>query len=1208
MLLTSLRSQRRSALMQSIVFISGLFCSLLAQSPVYAASTCTFNGPGTDWADVANWSCGAAPGVGGQYYGDVIIANGKTSNINGSNGTISIAGSLTINQGASVTVGFNNPAALYVDTLQNNGAISSTNSSGINAKWLTNAGTLNSVGYLGTANILTNNLGASIQLGLNGARISGSGLINNGTFDCGPAEVIFEGPWIQGNASSFLTSQAHGIQFNGPSLQVISGPFSIPVGYVQTNGNVNFQGSLTTKYLAVKSGSTVNLFGASVVTESLTIAANAALKLASFQTLTAPPFSNLGLIQQQGGSKIITQSTVSITDVAHTPIGQYTVPGSAYITIYDSNRNLDGTIPESISVQVRGADAIGADLETQIALQSQSSPDQGVFYIAALPIIVSANPISENGTMEVSGSGTMTVTYTDPQDANDQKTASVFLSVPNQADVTPPTVSFASPTNGATVSGSISIGAAATDNVGVTGYVFKVDGTVLTSGSGSGSGSGSNTRTWNTAAVSNGTHTLTVTASDAANNQATATITVSVNNQQVQADVTPPTVSFPASMNTNVSGASVPFSAAASDNVGVTKVEFRIDGNLIDTVMTSPFDTIWDASGATNIGTHTLTAKAYDAANNSAMTSVQITVTAQGQVVDTVKPVVSFITPSNGATVSGSTVTVSAVGTDNSGTPLLVFKADNIVLPMNAVMPDTVIWDTTPYTNGNHQLSVTATDAANNSTTAIINVIVQNGTNDSEKPIISLTSPLDGATVSSVVTLEATASDNVGVEGVMFKVDGIPVGNEVKLSGSSFSTTWNSASFSNADHIITAVARDAANNSKSTSITVTVLNAVQENNVPNVDTSVPKISITKPTNGAAVSGSAVSLLATVTDNVGVVGVFFDIDQIPLGSEISTQPYSKIWDSTSVSNGEHTFTVTAYDLGNNVATASVKFNVANQEQTKAPVFPVYTGSNVYTQPQQAQYTLSQFQALQVSGGAVHKLIKLPDDGNPTTQEDTAVYYIGADGKRHAFTNSKVFFTWYCGFDDVITITPEAMATLPLGKNITYHPGVRMVKFISNPQVYAVTGSGMLRPITTEAVATALYGATWNKAIDDIADAFYTDYTINPTAITSASYYNVASTIQTSLYPSDVMNVPGYTPTAGLHPFVCAAPVAPPVANQDDALDTDNDGIKNGEELNVYGTDPSKKDTDNDGFTDYQEIMNGYNPLGAGKCTTNKCIVK
>ncbi|MBP9864384.1 hypothetical protein KBC54_02970, partial [Patescibacteria group bacterium] len=219
-----------------------------------------------------------------------------------------------------------------------------------------------------------------------------------------------------------------------------------------------------------------------------------------------------------------------------------------------------------------------------------------------------------------------------------------------------------------------------------------------------------------------------------------------------------------------------------------------------------------------------------------------------------------------------------------------------------------------------------------------------------------------------------------------------------------------------------------------------------------------------------------------------------------------------------------------------------------------------------------------------------------------------YYIGADGKRHAFTNSKVFFTWYCGFDDVITITPEAMATLPLGKNITYHPGVRMVKFISNPQVYAVTGSGMLRPITTEAVATALYGATWNKAIDDIADAFYTDYTINPTAITSASDYNVASTIQTSLYPSDVMNVPGYTPTAGLHPFVCAAPAAPQVANQDAALDTDNDGVKNGEELNVYGTDPSKKDTDNDGFTDYQEIMNGYNPLGAGKCTTNKCIVK
>jgi len=45
------------------------------------------------------------------------------------------------------------------------------------------------------------------------------------------------------------------------------------------------------------------------------------------------------------------------------------------------------------------------------------------------------------------------------------------------------------------------------------------------------------------------------------------------------------------------------------------------------------------------------------------------------------------------------------------------------------------------------------------------------------------------------------------------------------------------------------------------------------------------------------------------------------------------------------------------------------------------------------------------------------------------------------------------------------------------------------------------------------------------------------------------------------------------------------------------DTDEDGLSNDEETNVYGTDPSKPDTDSDGFTDGQEVATGTNPLSA-----------
>lgn len=47
------------------------------------------------------------------------------------------------------------------------------------------------------------------------------------------------------------------------------------------------------------------------------------------------------------------------------------------------------------------------------------------------------------------------------------------------------------------------------------------------------------------------------------------------------------------------------------------------------------------------------------------------------------------------------------------------------------------------------------------------------------------------------------------------------------------------------------------------------------------------------------------------------------------------------------------------------------------------------------------------------------------------------------------------------------------------------------------------------------------------------------------------------------------------------------------------DTDVDGLNDGAEINIWGTDPLVKDTDGDGYTDGQEVLNGFNPKGAGK---------
>jgi hypothetical protein len=143
-----------------------------------------------------------------------------------------------------------------------------------------------------------------------------------------------------------------------------------------------------------------------------------------------------------------------------------------------------------------------------------------------------------------------------------------------------------------------------------------------------------------------------------------------------------------------------------------------------------------------------------------------------------------------------------------------------------------------------------------------------------------------------------------------------------------------------------------------------------------------------------------------------------------------------------------------------------------------------------------------------GVSVNALVKLPDDGNPATQEDSAVYYIGADGKRHAFPNDKTYFTWYPDFSSVTIVSGASLASIPLGPNVHYKPGTKMVKFQTDPKVYAVELNGKLRWIRTEEIATALYGADWNTKIDDLSDAFFANYSFGAD-IAQASDFNPAT---------------------------------------------------------------------------------------------------
>jgi subtilisin family serine protease len=108
--------------------------------------------------------------------------------------------------------------------------------------------------------------------------------------------------------------------------------------------------------------------------------------------------------------------------------------------------------------------------------------------------------------------------------------------------------------------------------------------------------------------------------------------------------------------------------------------------------------------------------------------------------------------------------------------------------------------------------------------------------------------------------------------------------------------------------------------------------------------------------------------------------------------------------------------------------------------------------------------------------------------------STVYYHAADGKRYVFPNEKTYKTWFAGFPLVKTISQAEMASLAIGGNVTYRPGVRMLKIQTDPKIYAVARGGVLRHVTSEAVASAIYGPDWNTKIDDISEAFFINYRV------------------------------------------------------------------------------------------------------------------
>ena len=587
-----------------------------------------------------------------------------------------------------------------------------------------------------------------------------------------------------------------------------------------------------------------------------------------------------------------------------------------------------------------------------------------------------------NVTFTPTGYGARTATVTVTDSAGTQSSSLTGTGT----DITPPTTQITTPANNATVSGTVTVTATASDNIGIASLKIFIDNAQVASGT-----SSPLNYSWDTTALSNGPHTIFSVATDAAGNTGnSAVVTVTVNNSVQQLLQNP---GFETGNLTfwSAGGVYLPVVTSAKHNTGTYSAQLGSSvtpepngDSWLYQAVTIPSSTTaaslnfsyWAACGDTvandwqeaqiQNSTGTMLAQVMKVCSNTqTWTRVYFNLLPyKGQTLR-----IYFNVHGNGnnllsymflddVTVSikggSGSVTLAPgslsfgnqnVGTTSTSQALTLTNSQSTSLTGISVaitgtnagdFAETDNCGTTVAANSSCTINVTFTPTATGARTGTVTVTDSAGTQ---------TASLSGTGVGSVTLTPSTV--NFGNQGVGTTSGAQPVtlfnGNGTALTGISVGLTGtNAGDFAQSNNCGTTVAANSSctinvtftptvAGSRAATLTVTDSAGTQSSSLTGTgtDATAPTTQITSPTNGATVSGT-VTVTATASDNVGVTLVEIYIDGA-LKTSGTSSPLNYSWNTSGLS-GSHTIFSKAYDAAGNVGTSTtVTVTVSNGVQ-------------------------------------------------------------------------------------------------------------------------------------------------------------------------------------------------------------------------------------------------------------------------------------